>query len=107
MLKKLIDNLTGRKATMTLVAYVMVIVVCLIAGRFRPMEANLPTILGTIVAILTVFITGHAVDNKWTPSAPPELPKKDLPAAAKAAVAAAVKVEAKVEEKKAEEEEGS
>lgn len=107
LLRKALDNLTGRKAVMTLVAFGMVILVCLIAGRFRPLEANLPTVLGTIVAILTVFVTGHAVDQKWAPSSPPEIGKKELPSAAKAAVAAAVKVEAKIEEKKSEQEEGS
>jgi hypothetical protein len=108
---KAVENLTGRKALMTIISFEMVFAVSLIAGRFPAIQANLPTILGSIVAILTVFLTGHAVDSKWSPAPPPDVTKKELPAAAKAAVAAAVKTEAKieekVEEKKAEEEEGS
>jgi hypothetical protein len=102
---KAIDGFSNRKASMTLVAFGMVILVCLIAGKFRPLEANLPTVLGTLVAILGVYITGHAVDQKW--SAPPAVvaavEKKDLPAVAKAIVKEVTKKEEKVEDK----EEGS
>lgn len=103
---KAIDGFCNRKASMTLVAFGMVILVCLIAGRFRPLEANLPTVLGTIVALLGVYISGHAVDQKWSsPQIPSPIEKKDLPAVAKGIAKDVVKDEKDVA--KEEKEEGS
>jgi|SRR6185437_13740022 len=83
---KAIEGFSNRKASMTLVSYVVVLVVCIIAGKFHSIDANLPVILGTIVAILGAFLGGHVFDAKWSPTAPPPPPieKKDIPAVAKA-----------------------
>jgi len=90
---KMIDGFTNRKASMTLVTFGMVVLMCLIAGKFKALEANLPTVLGAIVGALTVFITGHAVDQKWTPSAPEPIEKEDLPKVAKVIAKDVVKEE--------------
>jgi len=95
---KAFDGFCNRKASMTLIAFGMVILVCMIAGKVKPLEDNLPTVLGAIIGILTIFITGHAVDQRWTPSGPTPVEKKDLPGVAKAVVKEVEKKEEKDEE---------
>ena len=84
---KAIDGFANRKASMTLVSFLVVLIIVHTAGKFPVIAANLPVILGTIVALLTAFLGGHVFDSKWSPTAPPEPPKvekKDIPAVAKA-----------------------
>jgi hypothetical protein len=81
---KAIEGFTNRKASMTLVAFGVILLVVFLGGRFPTIDGNLPTILGAVVGALTAFLGGHIFDAKWSPpSGVARIESKDLPAVAK------------------------